>query len=95
MHNTAKTLPSASAAFTTMNKVAEMAKIWGGMPFVGALPGSPAEKAGLVWGDIVLAVNGMATPDPDAFVEARKLREGGATVRFVRNGVERVVDLAW
>jgi S1-C subfamily serine protease len=95
MEDTAKTLPSAGAAFTPMNKVAEMAKIWGGMPFIGSLPGSPAEKAGLVWGDIVLAVNGMATPDPDSFVEARKLREGGARVRFVRNGIEREVDLTW
>ena len=72
-----------------------MAKIYGGIPNLGSLPGSPAEKAGLRWGDIVLAVNGMATPDTDAFVEARKLRTGGAAVRFVRDGKETEVDLAW
>jgi S1-C subfamily serine protease len=49
--------PSVRAAFTTMSNVAEMAKIYGGMPFMGALPDSPAERAGLRWGDIVLAVN--------------------------------------
>jgi S1-C subfamily serine protease len=87
--------PSLGAAFTTIGNVSEMAKIYGGMPFLGALPDSPAEKAGLRWGDIVLAVNGLATPDCDAFVRARLVRERGATVRYVRNGVEAEVELAW
>jgi S1-C subfamily serine protease len=72
-----------------------MAKIYGGMPYLGSLPDSPAERAGLRWGDIVLAVNGMPTPDGDAFIAARQLRQGGATVRFVRDGREQEVELCW
>jgi S1-C subfamily serine protease len=87
--------PSVSASFTTIGNISAMAKIYGGMPFLGSLPDSPAEKAGLRWGDIVLAVNGMPTPDCDAFVQARLTRERGATVRYVRDGVEREVELTW
>jgi S1-C subfamily serine protease len=87
--------PSAGAAFTTIGNVSAMAKIYGGMPFLGSLPDSPAERAGLRWGDIVLAVNGVPTPDCDAFVQARLKREHGATVRYVRDGVEREVELVW
>ena len=72
----------------------EIARIYGGLPFLGALPGSPAE-AELQRGDVVLSVNGMPTPDLAAFIEARKLRQGGATVRYVREGVEKQVDLVW
>jgi S1-C subfamily serine protease len=72
-----------------------MAKIYGGMPFMGALPDSPAERAGLRWGDIVLAVNGMPTHDCDSFVKARTQREGGALVRYVRDGIEHEVELTW
>ena len=78
-----------------MTNVAAMARIYGGMPYLGSLPGSPAERAGLRWGDIVVAVNGLPTPDGDAFVEARQTRDGGASVRFVRDGVEREVELVW
>jgi S1-C subfamily serine protease len=87
--------PSYQAAFTTLSNVSTMAKIYGGMPFLGSLPDSPAERAGLRWGDIVLAVNGLPTPDCDAFVKARMAREHGATVRFVRDGVESEVELLW
>ena len=87
--------PGPRAAFITMDNRAAMARIYGGMPFWGALPGSAAERAGLRWGDIVLAVNGMPTPDCDSFVQARQQREGGALVRYVRDGVEHEVDLTW
>jgi S1-C subfamily serine protease len=95
MNKTANKRPSISAAFMTGANVATMAKIYGGVPFLASLPGSPAERAGLRWGDIVLAVNGIPTPDCDAFLQARSERDGGATVRFVRDGVEREVELEW
>lgn len=83
------------AAFTSAETISEMAKIYQGLPFIASLPGSPAEKAGLRWGDIVLAVNGVPTPDPSAFVRARTQRTDGATIRFVRDGVENEVELQW
>ena len=83
------------AALTSAANIAEMAKIYQGMPYVSSLPGSPAEKAGLRWGDIVLSVNGVPTPDASAFIAARTKRDNGATIRFVRHGVENEVELSW
>jgi S1-C subfamily serine protease len=88
--------PEGSAgAFLKVRDFFEIAKIYGGLAYLGSIPGSPAEKARLRRGDVVLAVNGMPTPDLAAFLEARGLREGGATVRFVRDGVESEVELVW
>jgi hypothetical protein len=35
----------------------------------------------------------MATPNADSYLEARKLRQGGATIVYWRNGLERVAEL--
>jgi S1-C subfamily serine protease len=73
----------------------KIASIYGGLAFLSSAPGSPAERAGLRPGDVVIAVNGEPTPDVDAFVHARKKRVDGATIRFMRNGQEREVELRW
>jgi len=73
----------------------EVARIYGGLAYLGSIRGSPAERARLRRGDVVLAVNGISTPDLVAFIHARAQRKGSATVRFVRDGVEREVDLVW
>jgi S1-C subfamily serine protease len=86
---------SPSAAFMSQQVVAKIAKIYGGMPLVACLPDSPAARAGLRWGDIVVAVNGLPTPDAEAFAKARAAREGSALVRFVRDGREQEVELTW
>ncbi len=72
-----------------------IAKIYGGLAYLGSIAGSPAERARLRRGDVVLAVNGHPTPDLMSFLQARSKREGGATVRFVRDGVEQEVELVW
>jgi S1-C subfamily serine protease len=72
-----------------------IAKIYGGLAYLGSIAGSPAERARLRRGDVVLAVNGHPTPDLMSFLHARSKREGGATVRFVRDGVEQEVELVW
>jgi S1-C subfamily serine protease len=82
-------------AFRKLSDVFAMAKIYGGLAYLGSISGSPAERARLRRGDIVLAVNGVPTPDLLSFLQARKQREGGATVRYVRDGVEREVELVW
>jgi S1-C subfamily serine protease len=96
MFNTVSdSLPSPSAAFMNAGTFEKMAKIYGGMPLLAAVPDSPAARAGLRWGDIVIAVNGLPTPNADAFLKAREACACGALVRFVRGGVEREVELSW
>jgi S1-C subfamily serine protease len=87
-------LPVPSSAFLKTSDFYEIAKIYGGLPFLGALPGSPAATE-LRRGDVVMSVNGIPTPDLAAFIEARKLREGRLTVRYIRDGVERQAELVW
>lgn len=80
--------------FMKSKDLTEIARIYGGLAFLGALPGSPAE-AELERGDVVIAVNGMPTPDISSFLKARGLRVGGASVRYIRAGVEREAELVW
>src|SRR5690348_6296792 len=87
-------LPSPGAAFMKAADFQTIAKIYGGLPFLGAIPGSPAERV-LRRGDVVISVNGMPTPDFDAFIQARELRTGSATVCYIRDGVEREAELVW
>ena len=55
------------------------------------LSGSPAEKAGLINGDIMAAVNGMSTPTADLFVNEIKSNTGKEiSLTINRNGVEQV-----
>jgi S1-C subfamily serine protease len=87
--------PTPSTAFMSSAVIEEIAKIYNGLPLLSCLPGSPAARAGLRWGDIVISVNGIATPDAMAFVRAREARQGAALVRFVRAGVEQEIELSW
>ena len=83
------------SALMPMSDFFQIAKIYGGLAFLGALPGSPADRARLRRGDVVVAVNGCPTPDLSAFLRAREQRDGSATVRFIRDGAENEVELVW
>jgi S1-C subfamily serine protease len=80
--------------FGKSKDLTEIARIYGGLAFLGALPGSPAEAV-LERGDVVVAVNGIPTPDVVSFLKARQARTGGASVRYIRAGVEREAELVW
>jgi hypothetical protein len=64
----------------------ELARVAGGIPIWGCLPGSTAAQVGLRYGDILLEVNGMLTPTIDEYLVARDLREDGLDIVFLRDG---------
>lgn len=63
-----------------------IAETVGGVPVLGCLPGSTAAEAGVRYGDIVVSVNGVATPSIDEYLEARKLRSDGFDLVLFRDG---------
>lgn len=66
----------------------EIAAAVQGVPVWGCLPGSTAAEAGVRYGDIVLAVNGIPTPSIVEYLEGRKLRSDGFELRIFRDGAE-------
>jgi serine protease Do len=58
--------------------------------------GGPAERAGLLVGDLLLALDGAALPDTDAFLEALAARGPGDVVRLdlARGGARLLVEVA-
>lgn len=74
-------------------ELGKLATILEGIPVWGCLPGSIAQAAGIQYGDVVLAVNGMRTKDLDDYLTARNLRNDGAEVVVFRNGAEQTIDL--
>lgn len=63
-----------------------LASALGGLPVLGCQPDSPADRAGVVYGDILLSVNGRPTPDWMAFVEARALDARAMDIEVFRDG---------
>jgi S1-C subfamily serine protease len=66
----------------------EIAATVHGIPVWGCLPGSTSAEAGVRYGDIVLGVNGVATPTIDEYLVARALRVDGIELRLFRAGQE-------
>lgn len=57
-------------------------------------PGSPADKAGLQLGDLILGVDGSAISGADAFVRAMRARPGQVvSLRLARSGTELEVKV--
>jgi S1-C subfamily serine protease len=54
-----------------------------GILLSGTSPGSPAEKAGLRAGDLILSIGGEAMPDLRAMVDLLRKRAPGDTVEVV------------
>ena len=76
------------------DEVCRLARGLGGLPVLRCRPGSPAANAGVRYGDVLLTVNGMATPDWASFIEARGLVKGEMVVEIFREGQTTQIRLA-
>jgi S1-C subfamily serine protease len=72
-----------------------LAKALDGIPVLGTLAGTPAARAGIRYGDILLEVNGMRTRTVADYIEAKALREDGMEIVVFRAGAEQRSDLAY
>lgn len=66
--------------------VARVAEILGGIPVWEVFPNSAAEHAGIKFGDIILRVNGIATPTFDSFLAAGRKHLEHLEFEIFRNG---------
>ena len=74
--------------------VTKLATRLNGIPVLGCRPGSPAAVAGVQYGDVLLAVNDVPTPDWGAYLEARALVRGAMKVEVFRDGEHVVMEFA-
>jgi S1-C subfamily serine protease len=75
------------------SSLSQLAGALSGLPVYGCLPGSPAERAGVRYGDVLLSVDGQPTPSWDAYLAARRSSGESIRVRLFRDGLELEVDL--
>lgn len=61
---------SKSAVASDLAHIERVAELLGGIPVWEVFPRSEAERAGVRFGDIILSVNGTATPTFQAFLDA-------------------------
>ena len=74
-------------------QLARLAEALGGIPVWGCLPGSPAQRVGVRYGDVLLSVNGQRTSTVEEFVDARASRPDMAEVVVFRDGDELTLRL--
>lgn len=75
------------------SNLSQLAGALSGLPVYGCLPGSPAEKAGVRYGDVLLSVDGHATPSWDAYIAAREHSGASIRLRLFRDGREFEIDV--
>ena len=74
---------------TNRENVWQLAQTLGGVPVLGVLPASPSARAGIRYGDVVLAVGGFDTPDIDEYstqLERAKAASSLVAIRVWRAG---------
>lgn len=72
-----------------------LAKALEGLPVLGALEGTPAARAGVRYGDVLLSVNGVRTKTVMDYVEAKNRRVDGMNIVVFRSGEERITELVY
>jgi S1-C subfamily serine protease len=77
-----------------LSELSRLATVLGGVPIPGCLEGSPAARAGIRYGDVVLSINGVPTASWTDFFQARRRRNSHVvTARVFRQGTEFEVTL--
>jgi len=66
--------------------VARLATRLNGVPVLGCRPGSPAARAGVRYGDVLMSVNDMPTPDWASYIEGRARSRGRMRLEVFRAG---------
>jgi hypothetical protein len=72
-----------------------LAKALEGLPVLGALEGTPAARAGVRYGDVLLEVNGIRTRTVMDYVEAKNVRADGMSIVIFRSGTESITELSY
>lgn len=75
-------------------EIKKLAEAVGGMPVWGCMPGSPADKAGIQYGDILLRINGEEVSCFEEYVAAKKLGDDRLSARVMRGGQTLDVELS-
>jgi S1-C subfamily serine protease len=75
-----------SAVTSDHAQIERVAEILGGIPVWEVFPQSEAARAGVRFGDIILSVNGTATPTFQAFLDAGSLHLPELEFEVFRNG---------
>lgn len=74
-------------------ELTKLATALGGLPVLACRAGSPAARAGIRYGDIVLAVNGIKTPDWASFIEARGKNQQTMQLELFREGAQVSLEI--
>jgi len=74
-------------------RLQDAARLLGGVPIWGVLPGSAAERAGMRYGDIVVRVNGRETPNFMSFLRAQQAPSTCLRFEVMRAGVLLRLDV--
>ncbi len=77
------------------SSVFALAKALEGIPVLGSLSGTPAARAGIRYGDILISVNGVRTRTIQDYVDAKALRAEGMDVVVFRSGTESMQHLVY
>jgi S1-C subfamily serine protease len=77
----------------SLSDLSRLATVLGGVPIPGCGEGSPAQRAGLRYGDVLLSIDGLPTASWADIFQARQRRTGQLTARVFRQGAEFDVPL--
>ena len=75
----------------SLSDLTRIATALGGVPIPGCVEGSPAQRAGLRYGDVMLALDGVPTSSWTDFFQVRRSEQ--PRVRVFRHGTEFEVKL--
>lgn len=77
---------AAKSAGSTLAQIEKLAKVIGGIPVWEVFPESAAAMAGVRFGDIIVSVNGTATPTFEEFLAAGEAHIAHIVFGVFRNG---------